>query len=87
MGDKIQEGDGLEPEFQTAFPNNSETDEEFDRRMEREAQPPAQALCRYGCGQPGQYFESGPNGGEIPRCSKQMTKCPAVHRAASRARR
>ena len=89
MSDKFQEGDGLEPEFQTAFPNTSETDEEFDRRME---QPEVtEILCQYGCGKPGQYFGAGPNGGELPRCAKRMSDCPmrggVAIRAAKRAGR
>src|SRR5271170_5514533 len=86
MSDKFQEGDGLEPEFQTAFPEDTkprETDEEFDRRME-EAQS-GEVLCHLGCGRPGQYFASGPQGGELPRCSRKLTDCPVVGRTAIKA--
>ena len=87
MADKIQEGDGLgEPEFQTAFPNHKETDEEFDARMERESAP-GELLCQYGCGRPGQYFGAGPRGGELPRCAKRISDCPARGGVAIKAAR
>src|SRR5271167_4171426 len=93
MSDKFQEGDGLEPnpEFQTAFPDiKRETDEEFERRIEEQSKV-TELLCQYGCGQPGQYFAAGPQGGELPRCKKQISDCPArggvAIRAAKRAGR
>jgi len=85
MGDKFQESDGLEPEFQTAFPNNAETDEEFDQRMVEEAKVPEELLCQYGCGKPGQFFGAGPRGGELPRCTKRISECPVMAKAATRA--
>jgi len=88
MGEKFQEDD--QPEFQTAFPQNKpETDEEYDRRI---SQPEVnEGLCQFGCGRPGKYFAAGPQGGELPRCEKQISDCPmrggVAIRAAKRAGR
>ena len=68
--------------FQTAFPEDTEPqpDEIDPARAD-------QVLCHYGCGRPGKYFASGPRGGELPRCSKQISDCPARGGVAIRAAR
>lgn len=84
MSEKFQEEE--EKPFQTAFPEDTETDEQFDARMNESAKP-TQLFCQYGCGQPGQYFGDSRNPNELPRCAKRMTDCPAVKRGARRVRR
>ena len=72
MGEKFQEDDAPEQKFQTAFPEDTE---------------PTFVECQYGCGQPGKYFGAGPQGGELPRCSRQISDCPVMGGAARRAAR
>jgi len=89
MGDKIQEGDGLEPDFQTSFPDDPEKIKKptgFQTAFpEDEELQPGEVLCQYGCGKPGQYFGAGPQGGELPRCSVYIADCPAAGRKVARA--
>jgi hypothetical protein len=68
--------------FQTAFPEDTEPQPEAINPFKV-----GEVLCQYGCGRPGQYFSHGPLGGELPRCSKQISDCPAMGGVATKAAR
>lgn len=68
--------------FQTAFPEDTEPQTEQINPAKAD-----EVLCQYGCGRPGVYFSHGPRGGELPRCSKQISDCPMRGGVAMKAAR